>query len=411
LKGTKQHLRIISELYYPEETSTGYFVTGIAEGLAERTELEVSVICAQPTYSLRGIQAPKDDERAGVRIERLSAPCADKNKLLGRAWVFCVLTLRFGFRLMGRIQRGDYVMVLTNPPSLPLLVTVVTSLKGATPLLLVHDVYPDVLVPTGLIREGNSIYHVVDALQHWMLHRMARIIVLGRDMQERVGSKLKIGRPAPVVIPNWGDVETISPSMRKSNPLRCKLGLADTFVVQFSGNLGRTHGLDDLIMLAERWKHRQDVVFMVFGWGAGRPWLQEQIAKRSLGNVRLLEPCAREDLGVYLTACDLFLLPFKAGMEGISVPSRLYNVMAAGSPVIGVCSDQSELARVIVEEDIGWVVPPRDQDALSATLEAALADRDALDAMGHRARIAAETRYNREAVIGQFVDLLTHSLK
>jgi colanic acid biosynthesis glycosyl transferase WcaI len=131
------------------------------------------------------------------------------------------------------------------------------------------------------------------------------------------------------------------------------------------------------------------------------------MARRGLGNVHLLEPCAREELGLYLTACDLFLLPFKAGMEGISVPSRLYNVLAAGSPILGVCSDQSELAFVIFEEDIGWVVPPGDQDALSAAMDAALADRKALEAMGQRARIAAELRYSREAVIGQFAALLT----
>lgn len=28
-------IRIISELYYPEQNATGYFLTGIAEGLAE----------------------------------------------------------------------------------------------------------------------------------------------------------------------------------------------------------------------------------------------------------------------------------------------------------------------------------------------------------------------------------------
>lgn len=375
--------------------------------MAKRTDLEVSVICAQPTYSQRGLQAPEREERAGVQIERLAAPRGDKNKLLGRVWMFVVLTLRFGFRLSRRIQRGDCVMVLTNPPSLPWLVVAIASLKKATPLLLVHDVYPDVLAPTGLISKFSFIYRSLDTLQRWMLNRMVAIIVLGRDMQIRIGRKLAPGRSAPVIIPNWGDLEAISPALRMGNSLRFKLGLENAFVVQFSGNLGRTHGLDDFVAMAERWKHRQDVVFLVFGWGAGRPWLEEEMARRGLGNVHLLEPCAREELGLYLTACDLFLLPFKAGMEGISVPSRLYNVLAAGSPILGVCSDQSELAFVIFEEDIGWVVPPGDQDALSAAMDAALADRKALEAMGQRARIAAELRYSREAVIGQFAALLT----
>ena len=51
-------IRIISELYHPEQNATGYFLTGIAEGLAQES-LPVSVLCAQPCYNQRGIKAPK----------------------------------------------------------------------------------------------------------------------------------------------------------------------------------------------------------------------------------------------------------------------------------------------------------------------------------------------------------------
>lgn len=75
-------LWVISELYYPEETSTGYFVTKIAEGLAER--YPVDVLCSQPTYSARGIRAPRREQHNGVNIQRCLATTFSKDFLLFR---------------------------------------------------------------------------------------------------------------------------------------------------------------------------------------------------------------------------------------------------------------------------------------------------------------------------------------
>ena len=62
---------IVSELYYPEDTSTGYYVTEIAEGLA--TSFVVGVLCGQPSYAWRGTDAPRKEVRKGVTITRCRA--------------------------------------------------------------------------------------------------------------------------------------------------------------------------------------------------------------------------------------------------------------------------------------------------------------------------------------------------
>lgn len=401
-----KQIRIISELYYPEETSTGHIVTGIAEGLAASDGYSVSVLCAQPTYSQKGVVAPRQECRNSVSIKRLVAPAGDKNSLIGRLWSMFSLTVRFGFSMFAFIKRGDIVMVVTNPPSLPLLVGWIARLQGAVPVLLVHDVYPDVLVPTGITQEGSLLYWVGDVFQRHMLRRMRRIVVLGRDMKARLRSKLE--RPKDeifVTIPNWGDASVIRPELRAKNSVRMRHGLTDKFIIQFSGNLGRTHGLEDLVALAERLKPREDTHFLVFGWGAGRNWLEDTIKELRLTNMTLLPPCEKTELGDYLTACDLFFMPFKKGMEGISVPSRLYNVMAAGSPILAVAGKTSELAQVVEEEAMGWVVSPGDIDSMIAAVEEAILQPEQLSVMSEHARGALEAKYTREHVVRQFENL------
>ena len=74
---------VVSELYAPEETSTGHYATGIAEGLAGSAE--VGAVVAQPSYSRRGLKAPRREVRNGVRVHRVRSTTLDKNSAVGKA--------------------------------------------------------------------------------------------------------------------------------------------------------------------------------------------------------------------------------------------------------------------------------------------------------------------------------------
>lgn len=314
-----QQIRIISELYYPEETSTGYFVTGIAEGLAASCGCAVSVLCAQPTYSQKGVLAAKHESRNRVEVQRLAAPSADNKRLLGRLWNTLSLTIRFGVSMFGFIKRDDHVVVVTNPPSLPLLVGWIAKLKGAVPVLLVHDVYPDVLVPTGITKEGSILYRFVDLLQRHMLRQMQTIVVLGRDMEKRLFEKLpESAHDRFSVIPNWGEADWIHPRTRVHNRIRASHSLDNKFVIQFSGNLGRTHGLDDLVALAEGLKPRKEIHF--------HDYLQQA------------------DLNELLSRCHVGVVPMQPDSM-VAVPYKVGEYLAASLPVINSLS--GELAELL----------------------------------------------------------------
>jgi colanic acid biosynthesis glycosyl transferase WcaI len=98
------------------------------------------------------------------------------------------------------------------------------------------------------------------------------------------------------------------------------------------------------------------------------------------------------------------------GMLGLAVPSRTYNLMAAGKPIIALVSEYSETARVVHEEGIGWVVEPGVEcGAVEKTVQvirSAKASRQLLLDMGARARRAAETKYSPEIILKQFDDFL-----
>lgn len=110
---------------------------------------------------------------------------------------------------------------------------------------------------------------------------------------------------------------------------------------------------------------------------------------------------------MHVNAADLVVIAFQEGMAGVSVPSRMYNVMAAGKPILAVAESHSELACAVLEERIGWVVTPNDVDALAtAIMHAAAMLQDELLAMGARAREAAVSRYSKPPVIAAYMRLM-----
>ena len=382
---------MVSELYYPEETSTGYVLTKIAEGLADR--YSVHALCSQPTYSSRGHRAPSREAHNGVEIERVWGVTLNKNVLWQRLLNAVTISTSVFVRALRRFRRGDVVLVVTNPPLLPFVTVAACKIRRAGCVLIVHDVYPEVLVAAGIARRNALTVRLLRSATRWLYRRVDRVVVLGRDMETLIARKLGTGDMSKVaVIPNWGDVDVVSPAPKESSPTARKLDLLGQFVVQYAGNMGRTHGMEDVMEAARRLRC-ENVHWMVLGSGAKRPWVEAYVAREGLRNVTVDSIRSRVDQQDYLNACDVSIISFAPGMAGVSVPSRMYNSMAAGKPIIAVADADSELARVVVEEGIGKVVRPGDVDQLVATIQRMRADPAALDEMGTRARSVVMARY------------------
>ncbi len=392
-----KRLFIISELYYPEETSTGHFLTGIGEGMAQ--EHSVFVLCSQPTYSERGIRAPSREVRHGVSIRRCWGTRFNKNIMPLRILNSISMTLSLFFSAALRLRSGDKVLVVTNPPILPFFVLMACKIRRARLILLVHDVYPDVLAASGICSQGALLYRIIGVLSLWVQNRADRVVAIGRDMANVLSSR---GTDNIEIVTNWADLDEIVCSDRRENDVLKKLSIADRFVVQYCGNMGRTHGLEHLVDAAQMLVDTPTVYFLLIGTGAKRRWIEREIGKRNLRNISVIDRCDRDQLSEYLNACDLAIISFGSGMLGISVPSRMYNIMAAGKPILAVADQESELARVVTEESIGWVVPPEGPKQLAQAIIAASADLQTLTRMGAAARCAAEKKYTLDLILAQY---------
>jgi glycosyltransferase involved in cell wall biosynthesis len=395
---------VVSELYYPEDTSTGYFLTKIAEGLAG--SFAVNVLCAQPTYAHRGLRAPREEKRNGVHIFRCAATTLDKNVLLFRIANHITVALSIFVRAVGRFHKDDYVLVVTNPPLLPFLILAACRLRRAKCVLLIHDVYPEALIAAGMLRSNSLAARALSRLTSLLYRGVSRVVVLGRDMRKLVLRRARLDSDRVVVIPNWADLDEIIPGGRASSALIAQLGLRAKFVVQYSGNIGRTHGIERLLDAARALADREEIHLLFIGSGAKFHWLRRAVQAENLPNVSLLPLRPRHELSDSLNACDLAVISFIPGMAGISVPSRMYNILASGRPILAVADPESELAMLVREEGVGWVVPPDRADRVVEAVLEAYGQPEQLAQMGMRARRFAESSCALSSVVAAYVSLM-----
>jgi glycosyltransferase involved in cell wall biosynthesis len=395
---------IISELYYPEETSTGMFMTEIAEGLAKYRK--VKALTTQPTYSKKGIIKEKKEYHNNVEIFRCSSSLLNKNKILFKIINMLIFSCSIFINLLYRLKRGDIVLVVTNPPSLPIISIIASKIMRANCIIKIEDVYPNVLSATGVLKSTNYIYKFIDKIIKITFNNSSKIIVLGRDMGELVKSKINNNYENIIVISNWAETNRIWQEKKSENKLLKELGVMDKFIIQWAGNMGYPHDIETILGAIEKVKDIDDIHFIFIGSGAKRVAFDYQINMNNYKNVTLLGPKPREEQQVFLNACDVGLSSLVKGMAGISVPSRMYNLFLLGKPIISISEKNSEISLIINEYKIGYVIEPGNVQMFVDIILNIKNNNNEILEMGQRARKMVTELYTTEHILKKYIELI-----
>jgi glycosyltransferase involved in cell wall biosynthesis len=367
---------VVSQHYPSDPSTTAAIMAEISEHLAAR----------HPVLVLSGTpgSATSDAAASGPIVVEIRNRIPEKGALVRRAFAELAFTTRAFVMVLRKAQRGDVVLTVTAPFMLPYAIAFAARLKGAKSALIMHDLYPDVLVTAGLIGQRSPVSAAIRGANALMFRMLDAVITIGRDT-ERLLLRYRGVTPAKIrFIPNWA---TLVPAVRPvaaGNPYRTNPA---RFVVGLSGNLGFTH--DPLVVFeaARLLAGEPDIHFLLSGWGVGFERLKQLQSDARLANVTLVDRVADGDLERFLTAADAWIIPYRENVAGVSVPSRFYNLLAVGRSVILVSEPDAEAAMTVSENNLGWVVRPGMPDELAGAIRKASVSADA--SMAERAVVAA----------------------
>lgn len=393
----------LTQFFYPEAAATAQLLTELAVELVKRG-MTVTVYTSQPTYHERR-RLPRQEEFHGVRIVRLFSTRFDKQRLFGRMANGLTFFLTVLLRLL--FSRGrEPLLIVSTPPFLGWVGWLVWLIQRRRYVLLVHDVYPDVAIRLGYMKEGGIVARFWKALNRKMYRHAATVIVLGERMKQVVEYHIGNDGTPVKVIHNWADGQFIVPRHKEGNWFAQKYGLVGKTVVLYSGNLGLFHDLETLIEAADRLREVKDVVFLFVGEGGKKKKLIRMVQQKGLRNVEFLPYQPRDHLPYSLPAGDIGVVTLERGVEGLCVPSKLYFYLAAGHAILALVGKDSEVADIIERCECGVRVEQGDVEGVVNALMRWRDDPSLLKEMKTRARHCFERYFTKEQAVAKYYNIL-----
>jgi glycosyltransferase involved in cell wall biosynthesis len=385
-------VRIIHQYFHPDLSSTSQVISQVAFYLAERGE-EISVLCSRNRYdgSQRGVLAPRE-VIDGVAVRRCWGPSLPRRFPVARVLNMISFCVSAAIRALVA-PRVDAVVLMTDPPLFSVVGSLLKRLRGERFVYVLMDVYPQVAVQAGVLKDRSPAERVFRRVARTTLREADAVVVLGEDMKEEA---IRSGASPDkvIIIRNWSDPERIFPFPGEKNRFRRELGLEGKFVIEYSGNLGVSHYFEDLLSVAEELRDHEDIRLLFVGNGVRLSEVKEFVAQRQLENVAFLPYQDFSVLAESLSAGDVHFVSLRSGFEGLVVPSKVYGIMASGKPVIYQGERSGEVARMVEREGIGFVIPPGDRDGLRDRILLLYRDRAARERMGEAARQALLEKYS-----------------
>jgi colanic acid biosynthesis glycosyl transferase WcaI len=390
---------VASQHYPPDPSTTAAIMAEIACRLA--AEHEVVVLSGSP-----GALPASQTGPGKPRIVAVKNRMARKAALVRRSMSELLFVARTFVALLRELKAGDVVLTVTAPFMLPYAVAAAARLKGARSALILHDLFPDVLVMAGLLKPGSIVARAMRGANALMFRALNAVITIGRDAEPPLLSYSGMTRNKIRFIPNWATLVPAPRPVTPDNPFRKTLSAR--FVVGLSGNLGFTHDPEIVFEAARLLKDETDIHFLLSGWGIGFERLKQLQAALSLPNVSFVARVEDSELEAFLAAANLWIIPYRKDVAGVSVPSRFYNLLAVGRPVVLVSEPQAEAALTVVENGLGWVVTPGRADQLAGAIRAASRSDDG--ALAERA-VKAVAKFDRTIAMNAYAGLIDELLR
>jgi glycosyltransferase involved in cell wall biosynthesis len=354
-----------------------------------------------PDYAGRAWSTEWLDEIRVLRCWLYAVP----NRGVGRRGLdhlsFMLTSVLFG---LPRLRRVD--VVIASSPTLFSAVSawLMAKMRRVPFVLEVRDLWPEAIVDLGLMRRDSLSVRVLQGMAQFLYKQAARVVVVTDAFADRLAAQ-GVPRSKIAVIPNGADTRFFTP--RQNDAARAELGLNGRFVVAYVGSHGLSHGLDAVLDAAAL---QPEVTYLLVGDGADRERLLQERDRRGLRNVVMRPSVPKAEVPALYAAADACLVPLRdVPLFETFVPSKLFEVLAAGRPVIGAVRGE---ARQILERSGGaLLVDPERGDQLATAVDRLRNDaalREKLATAGRRFAIA---EYDRDALAGRYLRVLEEVIR
>jgi glycosyltransferase involved in cell wall biosynthesis len=326
-KGSKQMVFV--------NQSAGYLMIDIIQVFKEEYDERVLVT---------GLLNPRN-RTLDPEVKVIKTIAYDRSSGMKRMLTWSFAFLKAVWLIKTTYQKADLFLV-SNPP----FATLIPLFVNNSYKILIYDIYPDALVEFGYFKKQSLLIKMWEKANRKVFTRAQKVYTLTEEMKSRVGRYSESKNIE--VVPIWTDNEFLKPIPKLANPFIKQMGWEGKFIVMYSGNMGKSHPVEILVELAKQCE-QEAIFFVIIGGGDKYKMISQSILLANLTNIILLPWQATEILPYSLAAADLAIVTLGDAAAEVSIPSKTFNLMSVGVPIVGISPSSSALAELIKSEKIG----------------------------------------------------------
>lgn len=258
---------------------------------------------------------------------------------------YIIGTFLIWWKIIWKFRQYD-IFFISNPPMGYLTALLLPNRIS----LLIWDVYPDTFKIIGW-KDSNILYKIWGKLNKKVFKKAFKIYTVGERMADLLSQY--ISREKLTVIPLWSVFDQVEKVEKHDNPFIQKNNLDGKFIVQYSGSIGLTHRVEFIVEIAEKMISYPNILFQIIGRGSRKSVLERIVKEKKLSNCQFLPFQPEEEFINSLSAADLGVVILDSLTEKGSIPSKTYNLIRNGIPVLCIASGDSELFYYCEEYEIG----------------------------------------------------------
>ena len=266
------------------------------------------------------------------------------------------------------IGKADVVITTSPPPLVSIPGWIIAKFKGAKLIYDVRDIWPDVALEMGSFREESFFCKVFKKITGFMYKHADVVTTVSPGKVEKIkghvsflpGRKSGPAHTDKVWLVGNGFDESVAKSEFDQSIVE-KYELDKKFTCVYIGNIGLAQGLGALLDVAAKTKHK-DVQFLCFGMGAEKEMLEQRVRDEGLTNVRFCGVVEHSKVFSILSRAKLSFIPLKNSNMKDSVPTKVYEALGIGCPVLLVAEGDS--ANIVDDAGLGRHISPDETEKL-----------------------------------------------
>lgn len=294
-------------------------------------------------------------EKDNLKLHILKSDYSNKMAFSKRIIEFIRFMIFASFKSV-RIK-ADIVIATSTPLSIGIPALFKKILTGVPYIFEVRDVWPDIPIAMGIIK-NNLVIYLLYSIEKLFYRKAIKIVALSTDMAMLINNK-GIVKKKIEVIPNISDINKFNKIRTCSIFEEHGIDTKNKKIVLYAGTIGFVNGVSYMVELAFEFKKEQEnkIVFIIIGTGAEKDKIISLAKKYQVlnNNLFILDPIAKEELpSVYneSTVASSWVIDIQDLWANSA--NKYFDALAASKPII--INHGGWQAEEICKESIGMVL-------------------------------------------------------